>query len=450
VECPQCRSAVPVPGNDASSLRTMFFIDGLIEVHEIMKKTESEIACQNCSAAKANFFCHTCGFICSSCNNAHKKMQVFIGHKTLPISKLREEPLIQLPINKPPTSTCREHKGELLKFYCSKCKQLICCDCGLVDHAGHKLVSVKDVAAVFRGEVLTSLLPLQNTYVTITTAMVRVEDSKKCITEQAADIATTIVQSFDQLHAILEERKQVLLQQVQEVVERKVNVLDRQQEDLQLALATIDSLVGFVETTAKNAGDEEFISMKQQIASRVQEITSRYKNLKLNPKEVAKTFVAVPPLTDLKDLCMKSAVADIDGPGIKSAITKQVSKFTVCTNDTHGQPPPVEQHVFAELKSLVDNSVLQCTVVSQTPSIYQLSYIPTTRGCHQLTVRINSSEIGTFQVFVHHPPTQLGSPVRVIYGMKGRTTLQSMKKNCLLLRTIVIQYSTPRAREFSQ
>lgn len=143
--------------------------------------------------------------------------------------------------------------------------------------------------------------------------------------------------------------------------------------------------------------------------------------MKLNPKEIAKTFVAVPPLTDLKDLCMKSAVADIDGPGIKSAITKQVSKFTVCTNDTHVQPPPVEQHVFAELKSLVDDSVLQCTVVSQTPSIYQLSYIPTTRGRHQLTVRINNSEIGTFQVFVHHPPTQLGSPgpVRVIYGMKG-------------------------------
>ena len=38
VECPQCRNAVPVPGNDASFLRTMFFINGLIEVHEIMKK----------------------------------------------------------------------------------------------------------------------------------------------------------------------------------------------------------------------------------------------------------------------------------------------------------------------------------------------------------------------------------------------------------------------------
>ena len=41
-----------------------------------------------------------------------------------------------------------------------------------------------------------------------------------------------------------------------------------------------------------------------------------------------------------------------------------------------------------------------------------------TRGRHQLTVRVNNTEIGTFQVFVKHPPTQLGTLVRVIEGVK--------------------------------
>ena len=87
-----------------------------------------------------------------------------------------------------------------------------------------------------------------------------------------------------------------------------------------------------------------------------------------------------------------------------------MSKFTVRTYDTHGQSTPVS----AKLKSLVDGSVLQATVMSQTPSTYELSYTPTTRGRHQLTVRVNNTEIGTFQVFVQHPPTELGTPVRVI------------------------------------
>ena len=97
-----------------------------------------------------------------------------------------------------------------------------------------------------------------------------------------------------------------------------------------------------------------------------------------------------------------------------SATTKEVSKFTLHTYDTHDQSTPVS----AELKSLVDGSVLQATVVSQTPSTYELSYTPTTRGRHQLTVRVNNIEIGTFQVFVQHPPTELGTPVRVIEGVQ--------------------------------
>ena len=65
----------------------------------------------------------------------------------------------------------------------------------------------------------------------------------------------------------------------------------------------------------------------------------------------------------------------------------RVSKFTAYTNDSHDQPPPIQHHVSAKLKSLVDHgSVLQATVVSQFPSMYELSYTPTTTGRHQLTV----------------------------------------------------------------
>ena len=90
-----------------------------------------------------------------------------------------------------------------------------------------------------------------------------------------------------------------------------------------------------------------------------------------------------------------------------------MSKFIVRTYDTHGQPTSVS----AELKTLVNGSVLQATVVSQTPSTYELSYTPTTRGRHQLTVQVNNTEIGTFQVFVQHPPTQLDCTVRTIEGI---------------------------------
>ena len=86
----------------------------------------------------------------------------------------------------------------------------------LIDHAGHKFDFVRGVANAFREEVLSSLVPLQDTHVSVTTAVARVKDSKKEIRDQGADIATTITQSFKKLRMILDNREQVLLQQAQE------------------------------------------------------------------------------------------------------------------------------------------------------------------------------------------------------------------------------------------
>ena len=428
MECPQCRSVVAVAGNDPNSLPTVFFINGLIEVCEVLKKAESnEITCQNCSEAKSTSFCHTCGFVCASCVNAHKKMKIFEGHKTVPISEMRERTLDELPKKRAPKSACQKHEGKCRKLYCFQCEKFICKDCTLVDHAGHKFDFVKVVANAFRKEVLSSLVPLRDTHASVTTAIASVEHREKEIKDQGTDIATTITQSFKELRTILDKREQLLLQQARRVAGRKVDVLDSQKEDLQLALATLDSLLGFIERMAENASDEEFISMKQQMMSRAQEIDQRYKHVELAPAEVANIGRVMPQADSLLELCHKQSAVylsvvdtskcDITGPGLESATTKQVSKFTVRTCDTHGQSTPVQQHVSAELKSLVDGSVLQATVVRQTPSTYELSYTPTTRGRHQLTVQVNNTEIGTFHVFVQHPPTQLGTPVRTIEGV---------------------------------
>ena len=373
LECPQCRSVVAVAGNDPSSLPTVFFINGLIEVCEILKTGESnEITCQSCSEAKATSFCHTCGFVCTSCANAHKKLKVFEGHKTVLISEMREGALIQLPSKKTLTSTCQKHEGKRRKLHCFECEQLICKDCTLVDHAGHKFDFVKGVADAFREEVLSSLVPLRDTHVSVTTAIARVEDSKE-IRDQGTNIAATITKSFKELRTILNNREEVLLQQAQEVVGRKVSVLDRQKEDLQLALATVDSLVGFIERTAENGSDEEFISMNQQMISRVQQVSRKYKDVNLYPNEGTDMYVEVPPPSCLAELCTKSFVAY--GAEVTSTTTKLMSKFTVCTR---GHPPVVQPNASAQLKSLVDGSVLQATVVRQTPSTYELPYTPTT------------------------------------------------------------------------
>lgn len=97
-----------------------------------------------------------------------------------------------------------------------------------MEHTGHKYDFVTGVADGFKQEVLSSLVPLQDNHASVTVAIARLKDCKKEITDQGVGITTSINQSFEHLHAILNNHKQVLQQQTQEVVEKKVGTLDKQ------------------------------------------------------------------------------------------------------------------------------------------------------------------------------------------------------------------------------
>ena len=94
------------------------------------------------------------------------------------------------------------------------------------------------------------------------------EGSKKEIRDQGVNTGATITKLVDDICAI-NNHEQVLLQQAWEVMGREVDVQNRKQEDLQLALATLNDLVSFIQRMVMNTSDDEFVSMKQRMTSHV-------------------------------------------------------------------------------------------------------------------------------------------------------------------------------------
>ena len=70
---------------------------------------------------------------------------------------------------------------------------------------------------------------------------------------------------------------------------------------------------------------------------------------------------------------------------------------------------------------MVDGSTTNATLESYTPAISTLSYKPTQRGRHHLTVSVNGEEIANspYSRYVQHPPAQLGHRVRTIEGLNS-------------------------------
>ena len=92
------------------------------------------------------------------------------------------------------------------------------------------------------------------------------------------------------------------------------------------------------------------------------------------------------------------------GEQVESAQKNNPAKFMVQLADAESDPCVTVQEVTAELKSLMDGSITNADVVSQTPATYEVPYQPKKSGEHKLIVKVNGMQIhgSPFTLFVHN------------------------------------------------
>ena len=428
--CPECRRGTILPQNDPDQLPTAFFVNRMKELRTKVEKVQGkmEAICEMCSRAKAEAFCRQCTeFICNDCVKLHGVLKMFVGHKVVTLQELKEGGAKAIPLKEVSPPICQVHDDQL-KIYCFDCNQLICRDCVLYDHAGHKSDFVKKSAPQYRKTLKEGLAPLAKIQTNISAATREVEKVEREVSEQHKAVAGTIEHSFKQLHDILHKREKQLLERASELKQQKLNNLGAQKKGFALATSEIQGLVEFVECSVENAIDEEFMSLQQHIQEQIQEQCEKHERINLIPAEVANVGVRVTCAEGLSDLCQKNAevmfFADstkciAEGPGTKAAEVSKAAQFTVRTVYRNGQLCEEEQVVEAELKSVVKNSFINAKVTSKGKGVYEVTYTPEVRGRHTLSVRVNGTKIGgsPFQVFAKIHPTQLGEPVRVVEGV---------------------------------
>ena len=429
--CPECRRGTVLPQNNPDQLPTAFFVNRMKELRTKMGKAHGKVEalCEVCSGAKVEAFCRQCAeFICSDCVRSHKRMKMFASHKVVTLQELKEGGAKGIPLKEAPPSICKDH-DEQLKIYCFDCNHLICRDCVISDHAGHKFEFVNKSAPRYKKTLKESLAPLAKIQTNISAATRKVEKVEREVSEQHKAVAGTIEQSFKQLHEILHKREKQLLDRASELKQEKLDNLGAQKKGFALATSEIQGLVEFVERSVENATDEEFMSLQQHIQEQIQEQCAKHERIDLTPAEVANVDVRVACAEGISDLCQKNAEVFIlrvdpikctaEGPGTKVAEVGKSVQFTVRTVYQNGQLCREQQVVEAELKSVLNDSVTHTKVTSKGRGVYDVTYTPEVRGRHSLIVNVNGVLIAgsPFQVSANIYPTQLVEPVRVVEGV---------------------------------
>ena len=412
--CPECRAETLLPENSVDRLPTAFFMNRMVAVVERMEKAESKVGfkCDMCLTGKVKAFCRQCNeFMCLQCARQHKRMKAkFPDHKVATLEELRTDGVKSFPAEQAPPRICQVH-NEQRKVYCYDCKELICRDCTLVDHAGHKYDFVIKGAPQVKTTLCDRLVPLRGCSTGIADAVKCVGDAKTQAIEKGASVDAAIKQYCKELRQIIDRRENELLETSAAIVQKNVEALSAQEKSLASSATVVQDLVEFVDQTLENATDEELMEISDQVLKRVNE--ENIKQATIYIKRVV--HVRLEGMDKIAELVQQSTEVytqprAICGPELEGAVVNEPACIYVHTVDD----TPAE--VKASLKSLYDHSVLQFKGERNELGTYEIVYTPVIQGQHELEITVDGVPAAVYRkpLLVRISPTQLSKPVRVI------------------------------------
>ena len=357
--------------------------------------------CDSCDSSDApvNRCATCCQFLCEVCTAAHKRGRGTKTHHLMSLEEAKDEG----PIAVVRPSFCKEHEGEMHKLFCETCDEAACRDCTIIKHRDHKCIFIKDYFANEKDIITKFLSETKTKASTLQDAVSGISEMKRNIQTHAEQTVQNVTNVFHDLTASLNTRLEELTNEVEEMKKAKLNSLDVQQEELELALGIVQSSVKFTEKAFKHGSEVEILNMRKQISSRLQELNTAIWQLEPCADDAVKfdadnqlkqgieTFGVI---TNVVTHASASVVAMCHGyEGVMyTTICGQPVEFTIIAKERNGQKRTEGGDHFTACCDN-GNEVKMLDVTDCKDGTYTFSYTPEHEGQYKLVVKLMGHDV---------------------------------------------------------
>ena len=340
----------------------------------------------------------------------------------------------QLVPPKKVTLHCSLHEGMKLDLYCETCGELICLHCTVNKHCRpeHKYDLVGDSFHRHKEEITASLEPVEKQLGTVSESLEQFGLRSQELDDLEVALEANIGQEIRKLQEILEVRKGELVGQMKQLIQTKRKNLAAQKDEVETVHTQLASCLSFVRESLRTGSQGEVMKMKKGVVKQIKEMTDNFKPDMLPPCELANVkFTASPELTQAyqqfgdvylqkvspeKCHAMGKGLLEVAEPGERATAVLHIV-------DQKGEAynKPVEIPA-CELVSEITNEKTNCSVKkTEASGQYEISYQATNRGRHQLHIKVEGEQIkgSPFPITVKLPVQKLGTPIKIISGVKG-------------------------------
>ncbi|XP_078575605.1 E3 ubiquitin-protein ligase TRIM45-like [Branchiostoma floridae x Branchiostoma japonicum] len=401
LECPTCRTQVSLPDRGVDGLRTNFYVNNLLDFAAVKKGAGPGVPCQVCEgkAEGARSWCVQCAvLLCDSCTNTHRKFPGMKGHQIVTQENL--EASEGVPSSFQRKSFCPKHEDQVLTFYCEPCQTLVCVACTVVDHRPgdkHNPVEIGSVVERKKRDLQKLIANVEPREKDVRGTLKEVERELSELPTSADAAIEQATAYFDQLIALLQDRKEEVVQQIDSNRQEVGKSLETQKEAIEFELAGLTSASEFCKQALEHDSDVHVIEVEGQVRQRAEDLLTTPSDLTARPSQVV--FSEGTAVAEFRHDVARAGCVQVRHTGkvdaskcsveIKPAVVNYPNVSPLSTIDEMGRPCVVAKDDVTATLTDPSGHAVPTQLQEKGRGLWEISYTPEVTGKHRLEVKIN-------------------------------------------------------------
>ncbi|KAF0989557.1 hypothetical protein HZS_5658, partial [Henneguya salminicola] len=292
---------------------------------------------------------------------------------------------------------CKLHKKNLVKYYCKRCRSLICRVCTIMNHREHDLVFPHEVALSYQDD-------LESKFEDIQCMNKKLDISLNTLILTVTEIRLRYKEIIEQVDSVIElrtkimiEKKKELIENLNKVVHRKIKKLMVQKDLLELEFGKCKITLNNAGSILKNGTAVEKLSLKTLIDEQIKS----FSNLSLEPEEDDTIIYEIPEkaiekfIESIGTIEAKSTFADISfayGEALEFAKMNTETHFNVVACSKTGHPNINGDLISVSIKT-PEGSIIEPFINNQENGEYIVTFKPEIKGKHKIDVNLRGRPI---------------------------------------------------------
>ena len=402
IKCPVCQVCFQIPkGNTFDSLPTSFHLNRLVDLLALRDGSKEAQRCSSCEENDtATSYCFVCqNFLCKDCFDAHQRLKVTRGHRSVLIDNLQAQDVEEL-MYRPAMCAKKYHENEPLDYYCQDCSVCICHKCSIVSHSRHSLVDLQEAAEEQKMQMTQVFARVKEQIVIVESMISEHTELMKKSEEEICAAEEKVTKTVQEIIRVAKEHETAVKTKLAEIRVTQQRNFAAKLGNVQLLAAQLKGSVDYGEGILQRSIGPEILQAGHAVLGRCEELLTTQEIKVCKPQYVV-YGVNVEAMNTVRGLVpgqvfetnTDPSQSSTEGKGLIEAEEGTETNFTVTTRDSKGSQWYNEQDQLTVIIRSQKGEEEETKIDDCKNGTYVVRYEPKSIGLRDISVEVNGQPL---------------------------------------------------------